>query len=127
VVAPVSEHVAAAPAAVPWPADLDALMQRGRWVKHVKAADGDSSTIDALVYSRCWPDFTGDALLIRSETDASAVRLDADGYQVWARTGGAREVVDALRELPDPGRPHAPHLARGQAALPWLPSRELGR
>lgn len=114
-VAPVNEEVAAALAAVPWLADLDALLQRGTWAKHIKTTEGEPSTIEGLVYSRCWPDWSSDALLIRSETDASALRLNPDGYQVWARTGGARELINALR------------LARGQAALTWLPTRELRR
>jgi hypothetical protein len=56
------------------------------------------------------------------------VRLDADGYQVWVRSGGAREVVEALLDLPDPADPLAPRLACGQATnLLRLPGRELGR
>jgi hypothetical protein len=65
---------------VPWLTGLRTLLKRGMWVKLAKTTTGGD--IDALVYSRVWPDVTGDALLLRSEADASAVRLDAEGYQV---------------------------------------------
>jgi hypothetical protein len=123
----VNPDVAEALAAVPWLARLRALLGHGVWVTHLRTADGRPSRLDALVYSRCWPDFTGDALLIRSETDATALRLDADGYRVWEISGGAREVVEALLDLPDPGRPHAPRLAYGRVTGPLRsPARMSG-
>jgi hypothetical protein len=76
----------------------------------------DSGEVRLLVSSRVWPDFTSDVLAIRSGTDAAALRLDADGGQVWAHIGTTREVVEALANLPDPGQPGAPTLVVGRPA-----------
>jgi hypothetical protein len=134
VVAPVTDADAVADAltAVPWLADLDRLLTRGTW--HRVAQIDDHGEVTLLVSSRVWPDFTGDVLTIRSETDAAALRLNPDGGQVWARTGTTREVVDALLDLPDPGRPGAPTLVLPNPAdgLLWrlagdqLARRKLG-
>jgi hypothetical protein len=88
-----------------WLAGLDARLRDHEWTTVIKTVDGDPDRIDALVYSRVWPDFSGDALLVRSETEACAVRLDPAGRPVWECSGSARQVVDQLLLLPvPPGR-----------------------
>jgi hypothetical protein len=56
-----------------------------------------------------------DALRVRSELDAAAVRTDSEGGILWKRDGGLVDVVEALIGLPPPDSPHAPRLVIGHA------------
>jgi hypothetical protein len=55
-----------------------------------------------------WPEGHADALKVRSQTDASAVRFDPAGGLRWSSTGTVVDVVDALLAMPIPSDPLAP-------------------
>jgi hypothetical protein len=80
----------------------------------------DEGNISLVKGIRPWPHHYGaDALRVRSETDAAAMR-DQHGL-VWERTGTVSEVVDALLELPAPGALGAPCLVKGTERALWTP------
>lgn len=63
---------------------------------------------------RLWPGSPiVDALRVRNDTDARAIRMDDEGALLWQRDGDLTGVIGALIELPPPWHPHAPHLVIG--------------
>jgi hypothetical protein len=64
--------------------------------------------LDQVDGLRMWPEGHADALKVRSQTDASAVRFDPAGGLRWSSTGTVVDVVDALLALPIPSDPLAP-------------------
>lgn len=72
---------------------------------------------------RFWPDQPDvDALRVRGEKDARAIRSDPAGGLLWESEGTLADVVDGLLHLPPPGSPYAPRLVIGAAPKDlWLP------
>ncbi|MFJ7212729.1 hypothetical protein [Amycolatopsis sp. NPDC098790] len=62
-----------------------------------------------------------DALCVKSETDAAALRVDHAGGKVWERDGHALDVLHQLVDLPAPSSPLAPRLVIGSAPRMWTP------
>ncbi|MGW5742084.1 hypothetical protein [Amycolatopsis sp. NPDC003861] len=62
-----------------------------------------------------------DALRLKSETDAAALRTDRAGGKVWEREGDALDVLHQLVDLPEPSDPRAPRLVIGSAPRLWTP------
>ncbi|MBE1496322.1 hypothetical protein H4696_003422 [Amycolatopsis lexingtonensis] len=62
-----------------------------------------------------------DALRIKSETDAAAIRMDHADRKVWECNGDALTVLHQLLELPEPSDPHAPLLVTDSAPRPPTP------
>jgi hypothetical protein len=62
-----------------------------------------------------------DALRVKSETDAAAIRMDHAGGTVWERDGSALDILHQLVELPEPSDPRAPRLVIGSAPRLWTP------
>ncbi|WP_370964858.1 hypothetical protein [Amycolatopsis sp. cg9] len=62
-----------------------------------------------------------DALRIKSETDAAAIRMARAGGKVWERDGDALTILHQLVELPVPSDPRAPRLVIGSAPRLWTP------
>ena len=90
------------------------------WDFHPKfGADGLLERIDG---SYTWEDdgFV-DALRIKSETDAAAIRMDHAGGKVWERDGDALTILHQLVALPAPSDPRAPRLVIGTAPRLWTP------
>lgn len=96
---------------------LSALRETG-WTFIPRTTEGQLVRVDGV---RIWPDASADALMVRFTTDAAALRNDPAGDLVWQRDGGVIEVLDALLELPPPGAPTAPRLARGTGPTLWTP------
>ena len=61
-----------------------------------------------VTLTRGWPDDSADIAVIVSPDTAYAQRENGQGREVWSRRGTARQVADALAELPAPGQPGAP-------------------
>jgi hypothetical protein len=62
-----------------------------------------------------------DALRVKSETDAAALRMDRAGGKFWERGGDALDILHQLVELPAPSSPRAPRLVIGSAPRLWTP------
>ncbi|MGW5743713.1 hypothetical protein [Amycolatopsis sp. NPDC003861] len=62
-----------------------------------------------------------DALRVKSESDAAAIRVDHAGGKVWERDGDALDVLHQLVDLPAPSSPLAPRLVIGSAPRMWTP------
>lgn len=62
-----------------------------------------------------------DALRVKSETDAAALRMDRAGGKVWERTGDALDILHQLVDLPAPSSALAPRLVIGAAPRLWTP------
>jgi hypothetical protein len=62
-----------------------------------------------------------DALRIKSDTDAAAIRMDRAGGKVWEREGDALTILHRLVDLPEPSDPRAPRLVIGSAPRLWTP------
>ncbi|MFT7871266.1 MULTISPECIES: hypothetical protein [Amycolatopsis] len=62
-----------------------------------------------------------DALRVKSETDAAAIRMDHAGGKVWEREGDALTILHQLVDLPAPSDPRAPRLVIGSAPRVWTP------
>jgi hypothetical protein len=62
-----------------------------------------------------------DALRVKGESDAAALRVDRAGGRVWERDGNALDVLHQLVELPAPSHPLAPRLVVGAAPRLWTP------
>lgn len=82
------------------------------------AEDGER---DALRLYYLWDDGTMDLLIVRSDTQAIAVRLipGPPPARIWDRIGGLEEVAAAVLELPEPSARHAPKLVIGRADPAW--------
>lgn len=97
---------------------LIALRDGYRWTFTLDFQDGE---LDLVAGGRLWPTGWSEGIAIKSVTDARAFRLDPTSGEVWSREGSLVEVVDALVELPEPGRRGAPRLVRGTARRLWVP------
>ncbi|MBE8523046.1 hypothetical protein ILP97_37085 [Amycolatopsis sp. H6(2020)] len=62
-----------------------------------------------------------DALRVKGETDAAAIRMDRAGGKVWERDGDALTILYQLVDLPEPSDPRAPRLVIGSAPRLWTP------
>lgn len=62
-----------------------------------------------------------DALRVKSETDAAAIRVDRAGGKVWERDGDTLDVLHQLVDLPAPSSSLAPRLVNGSAPQLWTP------
>ncbi|WP_103349667.1 hypothetical protein [Amycolatopsis sp. CA-128772] len=62
-----------------------------------------------------------DALRVKSEKDAAAIRVDHAGGEVWERDGDAFDILCQLVELPAPSDPRAPRIVLGSAPRLWTP------
>ncbi|WP_410597224.1 hypothetical protein [Amycolatopsis sp. lyj-23] len=60
-----------------------------------------------------------DALRIKRETDAAAIRMDRAGGKVWEREGDTLTILHQLVDLPAPSDPRAPRLVIGSAPRLW--------
>lgn len=69
---------------------------------------------------RAWPDGWADALMIRSSTDAAALRCDPTGGIVWNRNGALEDVLTELLALPSSGSSTGPRLVRANTLPAWL-------
>lgn len=61
-----------------------------------------------VTLTRGWPDDSADTAIFVSPDTAYAHRENGHGREVWRVRGTARQVADALTELPAPGQPGAP-------------------
>ncbi|MCG8917512.1 hypothetical protein L6E12_17145 [Actinokineospora sp. PR83] len=68
-------------------------------------ADGHSVETHGV---RTWPDGSVDAIRVRHDTDAAALRCDREGEITWERGGNLDEVIDGLLTLPAQGGCPAP-------------------
>lgn len=84
-------------------AELMALVGEGDW------SPLPSAPADVLVFVRPWPDGSVDTLIIRGQPEVSAERTNPTGHPVWRSKGTVIEVVEALRNVPEPGTDGAPH------------------
>ncbi|MFB9686110.1 hypothetical protein [Amycolatopsis plumensis] len=93
---------------------------RRRWeVLPVFDADGH---VEKMAGAFTWDaDGFVDALRIKSETDAAAIRMDRASGKVWEREGDALTILHQLVELPEPSDPRAPRLVIGSAPRLWTP------
>ncbi|GGP86816.1 hypothetical protein [Saccharothrix coeruleofusca] len=105
-----------------WPALLSLLELRGsgwRWMPPPLDDDGSPVELHGL---RLWPASPiVDALRVRNDTDARAIRMDDEGGLLWQRDGDLVAVLDAVVGLPPPWHRHAPRLVIGSA--PDVPAR----
>jgi hypothetical protein len=81
---------------------LHALIDEGGW----QPTYGGPSM---QIYIRAWPDNSADNLMFNDLRTAYAERVNPDGDPVWQLTGTVAEAVAALRALPKPDAPDAPH------------------
>ncbi len=67
-----------------------------------------------------------ETVLIHGENDAVAARCRDDEHAavVWHQAGTTADVIAGLLDLPTPGSPHAPVLARTASTGLWLPRPE---
>ncbi|MFF1612231.1 hypothetical protein ACFVYA_30995 [Amycolatopsis sp. NPDC058278] len=62
-----------------------------------------------------------DAVRVKGETDAAALRVDRAGGKIWEREGDTLNILHQLVELPAPSDPRAPRLVIGAAPRLWTP------
>jgi hypothetical protein len=101
---------------------LRALVDRGfRYLRAPGHGTGDTQVDFTLLYVLGWEAPYIDALHVRAEDDATAIRVRSDetnldlfalGNTVWAHEGGFIETVAALLALPPPDTRGAPTLLR---------------
>lgn len=77
---------------------------------------------ESLVLIHTWPDESVDTLTVHNETHAFAQRTNPGGTPVWNRIGAVTAVIEALRQLPPPSDPDAPHELLGTPSR----DRDLG-
>jgi hypothetical protein len=58
-----------------------------------------------VTLTRGWTDDSADTVIFVSPDSAYALRENSNGQEVWRIRGTARQVADALAELPAPGQP----------------------
>ncbi|WP_284740299.1 hypothetical protein [Amycolatopsis sp. RTGN1] len=98
---------------------LTTLMARGWELQPEFDNDG---RLERFTGARTWDeDGFVDALRVKSETDAAAIRMDRAGGKVWEREGDALDVLHQLVDLPAPNDPLAPRLVVGSAPRLWTP------
>lgn len=77
------------------------------------------------VYVRVWGEGSTDMLVVRSETDSEAQRLNSYGQLVYRETGTVVATVGAITGLAAPGTPRAPvQILRPPAPEPGDPIYE---
>jgi hypothetical protein len=98
---------------------LTALLKRP-WDFHLEL-DTDG-LLEKITGSYPWEtDGFVDAVRIKSDTDAAAIRMDHAGGKVWEREGDALMILHQLVNLPAPSDPRAPRLVIGSAPRLWTP------
>lgn len=107
--------------------ELRALVERGFFFQHIT---DDSGEIVVLVGSYGWHGYY-DRIHIWSESEAVAARERSDhrpfsGNVVWSVDGTTADVAQAILELPKPGSPGAPIIARCAPNTLWFPRRATG-
>jgi hypothetical protein len=102
---------------------IRALCARGFLFHAIRDEHGD---VNVLVGAYGWPECY-DRLHIWDEHEAVAARAVPSGRHgaddvVWTYQDGASDTIQALLDLPAPGEPGAPKLARREPDGLWLPS-----
>ncbi|WP_410595451.1 hypothetical protein [Amycolatopsis sp. lyj-23] len=83
---------------------------------------GDGGLLERINGAFTWDtDGFVDAVRIKSQTDAAAIRMDHAGGKVWEQDGDALTILHQLVELPAPSDPRAPRLVIGSAPPLWTP------
>lgn len=99
---------------------LAELRDSGGWT--FRHYDSEPEVTELTTGVRVWPDGSADALGIRGESDAQAVRTNPLGELVWKREGDLAFVLNALLELQPPRHPLAPRLVIPGTPPPiWTP------
>lgn len=101
---------------------LAALVNRGFFFQALSDERGE---IEVVVGSYGWHGYF-DRIHVWGEDEAVAARERSDhrpfsGNVVWSYEGSAVDTALALLELPKPGEPGAPTLARASPSSLWLP------
>ncbi|NGY59559.1 hypothetical protein G7043_11540 [Lentzea sp. NEAU-D13] len=111
---------AAAIRAFPGLAALIAIRDAGWTFVHRDAVAGVPTQVDGY---RAWPGGWIDAVRVRDEDDAMALRTDGDEPPgiVWERTGSLAHLVEDLLSLPAPGDRLAPRLVKATGPRLWTP------
>ncbi|QFZ20435.1 hypothetical protein [Saccharothrix syringae] len=106
--------------AFPALAGLIAIRDAGWRFVHQGLVDGVPTRLDGF---RLWPDGWHDAIRVRGDTDAMALRGDGDEPPgiVWERTGSLSHVVEGLLSLSAPHQRFAPRLLVASAPTLWTP------
>jgi len=111
---------------------LRALVSRGFRYVRAPGYENERFGVDfTLLYIFAWREAFIDAVHVRAEDDATAVRARSDGGSpapfgvdnlVWAAEGSLIETVVELLALPEPGGRGAPTLLRRAPSRLWAPS-----
>lgn len=101
---------------------LAALVNRGFYFQ---AVPGEQGEIEVVVGSYGWHGYY-DRIHVWGEDEAVAARELSDhrpfsGTVVWSYEGSAADAAQALLDLPKPGEPGAPTLAKAGPSSLWLP------
>jgi hypothetical protein len=106
--------------AFPALAALIAIRDAGWAFVHRDAVGGVPTQVDGY---RVWPGGWIDAVRVRDEDDAMALRTDGDEPPgiVWERTGSLTQVVQELLSVPAPGDRLAPRLVKATGPILWTP------
>ncbi|NGY59408.1 hypothetical protein G7043_10775 [Lentzea sp. NEAU-D13] len=112
---------AAAIRAFPALAGLIAIRDAGWTFVHRDVVAGVPTQVDGY---RVWPGDWIDAVRVRDEGDAMALRTDGDEPPgiVWERTGSLPHIVEELLSLPAPGDRLAPRLVVVTGPMLWTPA-----
>lgn len=102
--------------------ELKALRERGFLFQTVRCERGE---IQVIVGSYGYHGYY-DRIHVWSETEAVAAREKSDsrpfsGNVVWHYEGTAADAARALLELPKPGDPRAPTIAKKEPSSLWVP------
>ncbi|GLZ32319.1 hypothetical protein Lesp02_45070 [Lentzea sp. NBRC 105346] len=110
----------AATRAFPALAALIAIRDAGWSFVHRDVVEGVPTQVDGYW---AWPGGWIDAVRVRDENDAMALRTDGDEPPgiVWERTGSLEYVVEELLSLPAPGARLAPRLVKAVGPMLWTP------
>lgn len=106
--------------AFPALAALLAIRDAGWTFVHRDVVAGVPTQVDGY---RVWPGGWIDAVRVRDEDDAMALRTDGDEPPgiVWERTGSLVRIVEELLSLPAPGDRLAPRLVVATGSKLWKP------
>lgn len=106
--------------AFPALAALIAIRDAGWTFVHRDTVEGVPTQVDGY---RVWPGGWIDAVRVRDEDDAMALRTDGDEPPgiVWERTGPLTHVVQELLSVPAPGDRLAPRLVKATGPILWTP------
>jgi hypothetical protein len=99
---------------------LVALRESGWSFLHLNVIDDVPAQVDGY---RAWQGGWIDAIRVRSDTDAMALRTDGNESPgiVWERSGTLAEVIEELLTLPAPDARLAPRLVRATGPILWTP------